>query len=192
MKTSVEIRKFALEKLLQLGVTEQSARDVVFVSDAGANIKGAFDAKNFKGRPILERVSCAAHALNTVLANSVNERKRSHFLMPEAAQPILHLLKKCKRLVKHCQAPHIAKQLSKMVCTRWNTNHDMLESVNDEFDIVEGLLCQSEDLDLMSSEHEREIIKDLVRFLKPFKSATVALETSKQPSIHLVALWFRV
>ena len=79
-----------------------------FFTDAGANIKGVFDSKRFRGRPPMERIDCAAHKLNTVLANSVNRKPNSEFLMPDAALPVVDLLKKCKELVKQCRMPCIS------------------------------------------------------------------------------------
>ena len=48
----------------------------------------------------------------------------------------------------------------------------MLESIDEECEILEGILSTREELEFLPDEHERELIKELIPLLRPFKTAT--------------------
>ena len=68
----------------------------------------------------------------------------------------------------------------------------MLESIDEEYEILEGILSTREELEFLPDEHERELIKELILLLRPFKTATDQLEASAVPTLHLVIPWYHV
>lgn len=87
--------------------------------------------------------STRAHSINTALMNSVKEKERSHWKIPDEVRPILNLL--IKKLGKHCRQASIIRQMSKKllpaVTTRWNSNVWIIDSIVQVYEIVEVFLA---------------------------------------------------
>ena len=128
--SGVEIRDFISQKLSEFSVTEEDVKNVTFVTDSAANMIKAF---NMSSRPKLDRISCACHMLNTCFQNFVKQNKKSEFLLPKEAEPVLKLLKECKLLITYLKQAYLYRRLSVapvQACeTRWNSNIDMLDSI---------------------------------------------------------------
>ncbi|GAU90430.1 hypothetical protein RvY_02846-1 [Ramazzottius varieornatus] len=141
-------------------------------------------------RAILKRVSWACHMLNTCLQNSVNRKPNSQFKLSDEGVPISTLIQSCKSLVTYCKQAYLSRRLSvapvQAVETRWNSNLDMLDSFIRLYPELE---------DILQERDERNRLPGPVDFLRavasrPLKTATLALESSSSPTIHLVVPYF--
>lgn len=75
------------------------------------------------------------------------------------------------------------------VDTRWNSIHDMFESISINFQKCEDLLLNRNEIYYMQDISRRSLVP-LVNFLSLFKSASEQLSADAAPTIHLVVPWF--
>ena len=102
------------------------------------------------------------------------------------------LINDCKEFVACMKRSGLLQQLQRTlkqkVNTRWNTHFDMMESISSQFEAVEELLDSKEEGHRIAGICSEKLIR-LVDFLKPFKDATVELESDSYPTIQKVILW---
>ena len=79
--------------------------------------------------------------------------------------------------------------LKKDCTTRWTCLLSMLESLLINQQLIERCLTKLCLFDRMCTDDEWQTIKNLIQFLKLFKTATEALSGSKYPTISLVLLF---
>jgi hypothetical protein len=75
------------------------------------------------------------------------------------------------------------------VDTRWNSIHDMLESISLNFQKCEDLLLDRNETYYLN-DINRRLVLDLVKFLSLFKVASEQLSADTSPTLHLVVPWF--
>jgi hypothetical protein len=75
------------------------------------------------------------------------------------------------------------------VDTRWNTIHDMLESISLNFQKCEDLLFNRNETYYLNNIN-RKLLFDLVKFLSLFKVASEQLSADASPTLHMVVPWF--
>lgn len=94
------------------------------------------------------------------------------------------------RLNQHTEAARKNVVTLKKDCpTRWNCLLMMLESLQNNKEVIERCLTRLRAFDKMLSNREWDIIDNLLQFLKVFKSATEVLSGAKYPTISLVLLF---
>lgn len=158
---------------------EVDANKVVCVTDRGANVLAAMKDR--------KHISCCDHMINTVPTHLFNNdsmddcpRLRS---MLTGAKELVRFFKK-SGLMKHLSTP-----LKQEVSTRWNTMFYLLESVQTSFDEIDHILrTRGEGYRLAGI--DKELLNETVNFLEVFRVASVELEASKKPTLHLALPWF--
>ncbi|KAG8238667.1 hypothetical protein J437_LFUL018381 [Ladona fulva] len=167
-------------QLASLDIQIGGLKDVIFVSDNGANIiKAALCS--------YKRPSCSAHNLNIVLSHSF----KADTLKAKGAQDIINTLGACKRAVTFNKKSELNQKLKRSVHqhveTRWNSKL-MLQSVERQIAEVR-LLLDEERLSAKLEGFDEHLAKNLTKFLELFRGATDQLEKEKEPTLHLVLLW---
>ncbi|GAU94590.1 hypothetical protein RvY_06332 [Ramazzottius varieornatus] len=188
-QTAGAVRDFVFKTLADICISEEECADVTYITDAAATMITAFRVPN---RTILERVSCACHMLNTCLQNSVNRKPNSQFKLSDERVPISTLIQSCKSLVTYCKQAYLSRRLSvapvQAVETRWNSNLDMLVSIMRLYPELKDILQGRDERNRLPG--PVDFLRAVVELLRPFKTATLALESSSMPTIHLVVPFF--
>ncbi|CAG8500962.1 8468_t:CDS:2, partial [Cetraspora pellucida] len=66
----------------------------------------------------------------------------------------------------------------------------MLKSVYNQFELIKDILNDKNELYRIKN-IDFDILLDLINFLKIFKEASNCLESSKNPTLHLVIPWYK-
>lgn len=144
---------------------------IIFVTDRGANIRNAFRMLNIK------RLNCYDHLLNNVVGKVCQLELVDYILAP------------VRKLVKFIKIgghnSKFARGLKSYCPTRWNTNHDMSVSVEENFEQLEIVLTDLNQLNRLDVIN-RMYLKEVIAFLKLFKIISIELEKSNSPSLYLV------
>ncbi|CAF0981740.1 unnamed protein product [Rotaria sordida] len=91
---------------------------------------------------------------------------------------------------KRCEMNQLLQTSLKLnVDTRWNSIHDMLESISFNFQKCEDVLLDRNESYYLN-EINRKLLLDLVKFLFLFKVASEQLSADTSPTLHLVVPWF--
>lgn len=184
-KTGENIRKHLIallnRNLDQSGSTVLSKLN--FVTDQGSNIMSALNNHS------RIRLNCTCHVINNVLKNTFSDKFLKSEENKELMKPVIDTIEQTKALVrfmkKNGSVNKLPKTLIQEVETRWNTRLEMLMSVHDQYNaIVEVLGADNYRLENL----DRSILKSLIQFLEPFKSASTELEGSEYPTLNKVLL----
>jgi len=150
---------------------------VVFVTDRGANILAAM--KDFK------HISCSDHMLNTVLTILFDSL--------DGCPRIKALVTGSKELVRYFKKAglmrHLKTSLKQEVSTRCNTMFYLLESVLKNYDEVQHILTTRNEGYRMAAV-DKALLELVVAFLEVFKAASLDLEATARPTLHLPLPWF--
>lgn len=143
----------------------------------GPNVK-------FDDDELLNRINCYCHLLNNIVGHMC------------AIEPVKATIEKTSSLVSYIRTTGLGvnctPQLKKYVETRWNTVHDMLESVSINYVTLSKILLEKEESDGRSdvlgmltsiSRTELEIIFE---FLAKFKIWIKELESDMKPTLWMV------
>ncbi|OQV20693.1 hypothetical protein BV898_05276 [Hypsibius exemplaris] len=122
----------------------------------------------------------------------LNTKNKSEFKVPPAAILMVKLIEECKKLVTHSKQTYIARLMFRKLVpacpTRWNTNMDMLNSIRKNYDQIETILRDLDEVHFLPG--PKTLLEEFAEFLKPFKDATVVLSADTSPTLHLVALYY--
>lgn len=125
---------------------------------------------------------CMCHCINLSLHNAVD-------LCPGMEL----LIKSCQQLCTHfkrCEMnPLLSTSLKLNVDTRWNSIHDMFESLTLNFQKCEDLLLNRNEISYMNN-ITRQSLVPFVNFLSLFKAASEQLSADTTPILHFVVPWF--
>lgn len=144
---------------------------MVFVTDRGSNIRNAFRMLN------ITRLNCFDHLLNNVVGAVC-----SMDIVDSVLAPVRKLVKFIK-IGGHNNK--FEKGLKSHCPTRWNTNHDMGDSVEENFERLDEVLTELNEQHRLTAIN-RVYLKEVIAFLKLFKMISVQLEKSNEPTLHLV------
>jgi len=107
---------------------------------------------------------------------------------------VINTIKECKSLVTYFKQSSLNSKLNKSLKqeseTRWNSKLEMLESINDQFDLITNILierdeeCKLEKIDI-------NIVQILIKFLSKFREASDFLEGSKYLTLHMIIPWYK-
>jgi len=174
--TGANIKQVLTSILDEFGVDVEK---VIFVTDRGANMLAAM--KNFK------QISCADHMLNTVLTHLFEDKAL------EDCPGISSLLSASKQIVRYFKKTglmrHLPTSLKQEVCTRWNTMFYLLESVLKNLTEIEHILQTRNEMFRMTG-IDKKLLENLVAFLEVFRVASVEMEATKVPTLHLPLPWY--
>ena len=136
--------------------------------------------------------------INTVLAKrtmAIDGKKSAPFYeFNDSAPDVFEMISHFKELVAYCKKSGLNSTLSpnlkQEIATRWYGLLTMLESIRIQFQECRKALLQKggrreKKIDVI----DYNLLVEIVRMLSIFKSATLALECFKTPTIHLVAFW---
>lgn len=169
-KTGDYLASVTRVQLEKIGLFEFSHK-LVFVTDRGKNLINAFSLLN------IDRLSCFDHLLNNTVQKVC--------IMPLVDQ----VLKPVRKLVKFIKISgnnnRFKKGLKSYVKTRWNTNYEMGQSVEENFEQLENVLSELREEERISV-IDRLYLREIIDFLKVFKQISIELETSLKPSLYLV------
>lgn len=143
----------------------------------GSNVK-------FDDDELLNRINCYCHILHNIVEHMC------------AAEPVKLIVDNVSSLVTYIRLSGLGNeckpQLKKFVETRWNTVHDMLESVSLNYAVIGKKLLEKEEADGRS-----DVMQKLTRiakvdldirceFLSKFKLWSKQLESDLQPNLWMV------
>lgn len=154
---------------------------IMVVTDRGKNMVAAFKKDN-------DRLSCFAHLVNNVVQKCCKLSTVVSILTP---------VKKTVRFMKVTGLNNkLDSSLKSFVKTRFNTNTEMLNSIYLNWDSVNDILSERNELQHLERSEleppenvEKEDVKMLIDFFGIFKNATDEIEQSKRPTLYLVWTW---
>ncbi|OQV15201.1 N-acetylneuraminate lyase [Hypsibius exemplaris] len=180
-KDAGNVRKWTMDELALFGVMEELCHaHVIFVTDGSVNLVKAF---NIPKRPAMRRLPCFAHLLNSVMSTAFDEENA-----PEGMTDVRAMIKESKMLVNHIKHTGLFHDMDAAikhnVDTLWSTHYEMLSSILRQFETVNDLLVRRNEHDRMPG--PREVMEELVDFLKLFKDAAEELSQTSKPTMHMV------
>ncbi|GAA6091513.1 zinc finger protein 618-like [Tachysurus ichikawai] len=180
-KTAHNIHDQIIKELHDFGIDPARLSKVMFVTDQGANIKGAL--RSYKWMP------CTAHVINIVLKHTFDIKENTPTYMREVSNTI----EKCKSLVRYLKKSETVVQLPHTVTqeceTRWNSKVAMMQSVSKQYREIQQDLKEKDQLHRIDG-IQLDVLNTVTEFLLPFKTASEEMEGDKYPTIQLVVLWF--
>jgi len=163
-----------------------------FVTDEGSNIKSALS--NY------HRFSCCCHILATVLRHTLQLDNLSATILPmkESDDDMVYVKKlhttisAAKSVVAYFKKTGLNNKLSMSLkqsnATGWNSSLYMLKSFSRVYNEVKTIL-QSKKQEQRLVGIELAVVNSLIKFLKPFKDASLALEGDHFSTLHHVFQW---
>ena len=191
-KTGDNIKTELTSNLSELGIEYGLLKNLIFVTDRGANIKKALEGFSW--------LPCCCHVLNTVLYHAFRMRPSEDDSCRDEdpcssttdIESVTSLLNAVKDLVTYLKQSGISSQLSTSVIqevqTRWNTKLAVLVSVSKVFPEIQSILNAKGVGDKLENMNT-VLMQDIIALLSPFKSISNAMECDKYPTIHGVLLW---
>lgn len=187
-KSGCSISNMLTKKAAEFGIDKDMLKKIKFVTDKGSNLVKAIELLG------CDRFSCIAHGLNNVLSNGFNIKKYPDIF--EASD----LIKNSKNIISYAKRSghKSASALKNPVDTRFNTNYLLLKSIQDNYHTLfaEEYLAISQQQQSNGEANiyyiNRELLKQVVDFLKVFEEAITNLECDLKPTSYLVPLWLMV
>lgn len=143
---------------------------IMFITDRGGNLLSALST--------YKHIHCAAHLLNSIVKHMCGI--------------IVALLSAARALVTYFHQSlansTLGTTLKAANITRWNSNLAMLESIVDNYEQIRNTLHVNKRMDLLSC-LRKPTIEEVVSLLIDFRDATIDLEWSTKPTLHLVHPW---
>ncbi|CAF1494105.1 unnamed protein product [Adineta ricciae] len=147
---------------------------IIYVTDNGSTL-----VCGFKGEVHLR---CICHCLNLTLHNGVKLCRNLELLI-KSCQDL------CSRF-KRCEINQLLPTNLKLnVETRWNSIHDMFESISLNFNNCEDLFFERNEVHYLYDVN-RKLVVDVEKFLSLFKLVSEKLSADTSPTLHLVVPWF--
>jgi hypothetical protein len=107
---------------------------------------------------------------------------------------VINTIKECKSLVTYFKQSSLNSKLDKSLKqeseTRWNSKLEMLESINDQFDLITNILIERDE-ERKLEKIDINIVQILIKFLSKFREASDFLEGSKYPTLHMIIPWYK-
>lgn len=111
----------------------------------------------------------------------------------EELQTLQLVIDAVKTLVRYFKQSGLNASMDKTLLqendTRWNSLLMMLESVTNQETQIKQLLLDKDELKRIENV-DFSLLRQFCSFLQPLKHATKTMEGDKQPTLHLVALWY--
>lgn len=99
----------------------------------------------------------------------------------------------CQNLCTHfkrCEINQLLPTTLKLnIDTRWNSIHDMFESISLNYQQCEDILLDRNETYYLN-DINRKLVLEFVKFLSLFKVASEQLSSDTLPTLHLVVPWF--
>lgn len=174
-KTGANLKTHLLESFAKLGIGADLLKNAVFTTDKGSNILVALRDE--------ERLDCVNHVLNRVLQQSLEEK--------HCPKDVSALLVACKETVRYVKKTSLQDEMEttlKQACdTRWNSNYTMLESINLNYDRLLTVFTAKKPRELNRITNIKlDLLSALLKFLKPFVTATKSCEGDLEPTLQNV------
>lgn len=144
---------------------------MVLVTDRGTNIISAGNILK------INRLNCYDHLLNNVVG---------HVCKIDLIEAVLKPVRSLVKFIKIGGHNNKLKKGLKSHCpTRWNTQHAMGSSVEENFDQLEIILDELNESHRLTAIN-RLYLKEILGFLRIFNSISVEMEKSHRPTLFLV------
>ncbi|CAF3949970.1 unnamed protein product [Rotaria sp. Silwood2] len=145
---------------------------VVYISDNGSNLVCGLQV----------HLRCICHCLNLALHNGVDMCLNMEKFIKFSQNLCTHF--------KRCEMnQYLTTSLKLNVDTRWNSIHDMLESISLNYEKCEDALLNRNEVNYLD-DIDRKVVVSFVKFLSLFKVASEQLSADTTPTLHLVVPWF--
>lgn len=173
-KTGQYVKEVLTGILAEYGI-DVNSKMITFVTDRGSNIKKALEHNT--------RLNDAPHFMHNTVKNLLKEGRPKK------------VCDDCKNLVAHVKHSELNflfdPTLKQSIDIRWNSALDMFSSVLNNWDKIQEVLTERNELRLMEDVKEEDV-RDLVNLLTPFRNATLNLESRKKPTLHLVCIFYKI
>lgn len=178
-KTADVVFKEIRAVLENYGVSEEYMKNRIYwTTDRGGNIRSALSG--------CKRLNCYAHMLNNIVENVCKDEETRKTIKRAAA------------LVKFMKSSGLNSKLKKSLKsyteTRWNTVHDCISSIEENYSDVLKLLVDKEQASHKNVEYVQRLtciskqqLHDIAQFLSTFKYLTNEIEGDKYVTIY--RLW---
>lgn len=175
-KTAANIKKAIDAKFDELHLPRELFEKIHFVSDEGSNIGKLLAHHESKS-------NCSAHLYNLVLKHAFDDADDNIKTLIKNAKNVVTFFKKSSRM------KGLKKTLRQAIDTRWNTNFLMLSSISEQFEDVERLIKGEKRNEAENYHLNRELLLELVDFLRVFQEAFKDLQRDRQATIQKDVLW---
>ena len=191
--TAINVLNSFTETLESFGCNDFD--NCIVTTDNGSNMSGSSGLETK-----FERLPCADHKISTVLTTVLNkttttcdgETSAPFYRYEDEIHDILELLENAKLLVRYFKQSELQAELDSTLkqenVTRWNSALTMLESVQKNITQITNLLAAKQQQHRVNAIYG-PLLDELVRFLATFREATLDLESSSKPTLHLVVFW---
>ncbi|KAF0747365.1 zinc finger protein 618-like [Aphis craccivora] len=165
-KTGENIKRFLYNFFFQISYAANKPSNylmssITFVTDQGTNIN-------------INRLSCSAHLLNTVLRNLFESKYLEHEEFgTKPLEPVITIQNLARFMKTTDKNSQLSKGLVQEVETRWNTRFLMLQSVQNA--LPEIIQIHGEHFNQIQNINT-ELLAKITDFLEPFKKASYELE----------------
>lgn len=167
-KNAAYVKEVVCKALEEKGISFDPAK-IIFVTDRGGNIKKALED--------FIRLNCFPHFINNIVRESCK------------IDTIKNVLERCNCLVRYIKISGLNEEfkptIKSAVITRFNSVLTMIESILLNWDRLNEILCQENEIGRIS-EISEAVLNQINSFLKPFKHWSDHTEKSKKPSLYMV------
>lgn len=162
----------------KFGVSENEiVSKIYWTTDRGGNVKAALSR--------CKRFNCHAHMMNNIVQHMCD------------AKDSKQIIKDASALVKFTKSSGINSKLKNSLKsyteTRWNTVHDCIDSIHENYSDVLELLLQKERISTTNTQYVHRLtclpkwkLKDISEFLSPFKKLTNDIEGENYTTVHRI------
>lgn len=191
--TAINVLSSFTETLDSFNCTDYN--NCIVTTDNGSNMAGQAGLESqFK------RLPCADHKISTVLTTIFHKTTTTtngvasapFYRYQDDIGDVLELVEHSKALVRYFKQAELQSLLNTTLkqdnATRWNSVLTMLESVQRNRLDITNLLAAKRQMHRVTAIYG-PLQDELIRFLTPFREATLALEFSCKPTLHLVCFW---
>ena len=176
------IHDFVFQKLTLFGLSEDICRNLHFVTGDASNMVSAFTG--------LKRSTCAGQQINQCLEGCFSRGGSTESFATMEAEPVYELVETGKRLVAHANQMDIVKRLDgrklvQLVAACPRTTLDMMDSILEQYDVLEGVLESRGESDMLP--RPKRLLEEFVDLMAPFREAAAAVGKDCEPTIHQVS-----
>lgn len=162
--------------LQNYGILENSEK-IMFITDRGPNIKAAFTHYG-----VYDHIFCYLHYICGIIKEGLSKEPYTKLVISECKSVVT--------FIKHGhKMPLFAPTLKNPAEPRWSGVITMLKSIMLQWDTLQTVLTPIKDGLQKISNVSIEYVKTLIEFLSPFEQATLELQATRTPTLHLVMMW---
>ena len=157
---------------------------VCVVTDNASNMVSGISKTGWRHLP------CFAHTLNLIVQDSIKKNSELSEIQNKYKEVVSHFHRsvkssdKLKEVQQQLSLPE--QKLIQEVPTRWNSTYLMLERFHQQFEAITTALCLLGQNQLCLAADEKEKIKSVLTYLKPFLDATEDISGETYVSVSMI------